>query len=392
MANTRTVGAAGDHTTVGAALAWFQTAAANHQFGAGGDGIGTIEIIDAAGFAEEINIDDLNYNGGAPTSSSHLVLTSDTDSRHAGLWSDSKAHMDSSASSQNAIILITEDYTVIQYLQISQDSSTNSDEAIRVQAGVTGALFSRCILRYGGAAANSTDGIYTGNWTTDFSADNCIIYGFQRGGIHLQNFSGSGTVTGNADHCTVFNCGSDGSTSSGGFVAQAASGTTTNFNLYNCAGIDNTTSSADDFQETLAIGTLTWGGTHNCSSDTSLTTIGLTTGAQESLTSSDTTQSSGTFFVVKELDSPNFDFQLLDTAAGNIPVDNGTNRQGSEPDSRQDFSTDVAGNTRGTVKVDIGASQVSVDVVSGRIMSSLAGAGGLAGMGGIAGHGGGLAG
>ena len=52
-----------------------------------------------------------------------------------------------------------------------------------------------------------------------------------------------------------------------------------------------------------------------------------------------------------------FSLLLLDDAAGNLAAGNATNRQGSEPDGRQDFSVAING-ARPTTNVDIGAAQL----------------------------------
>lgn len=347
MANTRTVGATGkDHTTIGSALSWMQT---NHDFGT--DGIATISIEDNSEYNENNTISGIT---GTPSSTAYLKITVASANRHSGAAGTGHARVRGSTNGQH-VFTISTDFTVIEYLEIQQDSTGGSDEGIRITSGMNDVLISRCII-WSDSSAADTDGVYTGNWAADYSIDNCIIYGWNRGGIHLQNFSGSGTQTANIDYCTLYDCGTT-NTDEGSVVSRRVAGSTNNINCYNTASLDPGTSGRAffDFTSDLA----NWTGTHNACTDTSLTTVGMTTGAQESLTTSATTQSSGSFFVVNNLTAGSEDLTLLDDAAGNLAYGNGTDRSSSEPDSRQNFSIDIAGNTRSTTSPnpDIGASE-----------------------------------
>lgn len=339
---TKTIisGGGGDYTTL---QAWENDADVSGGFWKG-------EIQDNASYAAVT----ISGPTGTPTASNYVWLTVASGNRHAGKFDTGKARLVNTSNGTHCITVST-DFTRIEYLQIHQDSTGSSDEGIRITSGVNDVVISRCIILHDNSSTDG-DGIYAGNYAvTDIHVDHCIIYGFQRVGIHLQNFNGSNTQTWHIDSCTIFNCGSGGEGESGGIHSnfQAAGSGTNNINVYNTACMDTT--NGNDFEET-GTGTHNWTGTHNACSDTSLTSVGLTTSAQESLTSSDTSQGSGTFFVVKDLTGGSEDFQLLDAAAGNIPVDNGVDRSASEPDSRQDFSIDIAGQTRGA-SYDIGASE-----------------------------------
>lgn len=346
MANTRTVGATGaDHTTIGSAVSWFQS---NHNFTT--DGIGTIQIIDSAEYNEVVTISGI---AGTPSSSAYLKLTASAGNRHAGVAGTGHARIRSSTNGSHAIT-VSIDFTLIEYLEIQQDSTGSSDEGVRITSGINDVVISRCII-WTDSAATDTDGVYTGNWAASYSIDNCILYGWARGGIHLQNFGGTETQTANIDYCTIYDCGTSND-DEGGIVSREVSGATNILNIYNTASLDPDISGRAFFDYETAS---TWTGTNNACTDTSLTTVGLTTGAQESLTVSATTQSSGSFFVVNNITAGTEDLLLLDDAAGNLAYGNGTTRVGSEPDSRQDFSLDIAGNTRSTTtpSPDIGASE-----------------------------------
>jgi len=351
MANTRTVGAAGkDHTTISSAVSWFQS---NHNFDT--DGIGTISIEDNAEYNENVSITGLS---GTISSTAYLKITVAEANRHSGVAGTGHARVRGSSSGSH-VFTVSEDFTVIEYLEIQQDSTGESDEGIRITSNIDNVLISRCII-WTDQSISDSDGVYLGNWPATYSIDNCIIYGFNRGGIHCQNYNGSNAQTANIDYCTVYDCGNGGG-DEGGIIAYASgSGSGVTINTYNTASLESGPSGRDFFDRQVS-GTTTWTGTHNSCSDASLSSaaVNLTTGAQESLTISDTTQSTGSYFVVNSLTAGSEDFLLLDDAAGNKAYGNATNRVGSEPDSRQDFSLDIAGNTRSTTgpSPDIGASE-----------------------------------
>jgi len=127
---------------------------------------------------------------------------------------------------------------------------------------------------------------------------------------------------------------------------------------YNTGCFD--TANGNDFANVTETGTTNWVGTNNASSDASLTSRGIATNAQESLTVTATTQSSGSYAIFKNITAGTEDYQLLDESAGNLLIGNAVNRVGSEPDARQDFSLDIVGNTRNTTSPspDIGASDI----------------------------------
>lgn len=360
MANTRTVGASGaDHTTIASAMSWM---AANHTLGV--DGIGKIEIIDSAEYTEEVDVSGIS---GTASITSYIELTASSGNRHSGVAGTGHARLHTNPTSNSAVITVSENFTYIHHLEIHLSSSAGaSDEGIRVIA--SDVLISRNVV-WSTDVSSSKDGIYTGNWNADYSIDNCVIYGFNRGGIHMQNHGSSETQVANIDHCTVYNCGQDaGGIEDGGIVLRGDFGTTTTANIYNTAGIDSNSGSAEDYvMDRNGSSTITWTGTHNADSDGTLTSFSIDTNGQQNLVSADTTQSTGSYFVVNDLTGGSEDLRLLDDAAGNLAEGTGTSRIGSEPDARQDFSLDIAGNTRDTVP-DIGASEyVSDSGVTGTV-------------------------
>lgn len=106
---------------------------------------------------------------------------------------------------------------------------------------------------------------------------------------------------------------------------------------------------------------MTWNGTHNAmdfaTRDDLDGTDNITNWQDATSGEVDTSKSSGAWIVVVSLTAGSENLLMLDEAAGNLLAGNGTDRQGSEPDSRQDYSVDIAGNARPTSNVDIGPHQ-----------------------------------
>ncbi len=350
MANvTSTIGSGGDYATV---TLWEASATVSTGFWKG-------EIQDSAEFNENVTIAGIT---GTPTIANRVWLTSQSGVRHDGT-AGSGARVRGSNNGSH-VFTVSEDFTQIENIEIQQDSTGGSDEAIRITTGINDVLISRCIL-WTDQGISDQDGIYSGDWAMDAVVDNCVIYGFRRAGIHGQNFSGAATQDWDVHFCTINDCGDTSELESGGIHMNNPGGNI-NITVYN-TGAFNTRSTYDDFSESGG-GTTVWAGTNNACSDTSLTNRSIATNAQESLTLIATTQSSGSYFVVKNLTASSEDYQLLDAAAGNLASENGITRVGSEPDTRQDFSLDIVGNARSTTTPgpDIGFSEF-IAVVGGTV-------------------------
>jgi len=345
---TSTIGSGGDYATV---TLWEASATVSTGFWKG-------EIEDNAEFNENVTIAGIT---GTPTIANRVWLTAQSAVRHDGT-SGSGARMRGS-SNGNHVITISEDFTQIENIEIQQDSTGTSDEAIRITSAINDVLISRCIL-WTDQGISDQDGIYTGDWAADAVVDNCVIYGFRRAGIHVQNFLGSAQQDWDIHFCTINDCGDTSELESGGIHVNNPGGDV-NIAVYN-TGCFNTRSTYDDFSESGG-GTTNWSGTNNASSDASLTNLGIATNAQESLTLIATTQSSGSYFVVTNLTAGSEDYKLLDGAAGNLAFENGITRVGSEPDTRQDFALDLTGQTRSTSTPgpDIGCDEFIAVVSSG---------------------------
>ena len=345
VANTRTVGASGkNHTTIASAVSWFQ---ANHNFDT--DGIGTILIEDSAEFNERIVVDGIS---GTPSISAYLKITTALANRHTGAAGTGHARVKDTVGDRAFDIYTS--FTMVEGLEIQSDTGGGSDEAIRIRPNVFDVLITSSVL-WTARSVSQQDGIYSGNWAMSAYVDNCIIYGWHRAGINMQNYSGDTTQNWYIDHVTVYNCGGELSAGSGGIKIGSRFDEQIVFaNVYNTVSVE----SPEDFSNrTAGQGTNNWTGTHNADSDGSLSDLDveIATNAQQNLVATDVSQSSGSFAVFKNLTAGSEDLTLLDDAGGNRLSGTGVSRAGSEPDPRQDFTIDIVGNLRNLTAPNIGA-------------------------------------
>jgi len=317
---------------------------------------------------------------GTPSITSYLWLTTDPANRHSGVAGTGHGRMRGNTNGSH-VLTVSADFTRIDWLEIQQDSTGNSNEGIRVTANVNDALISYCIV-WTDQNVSDQDGIYMGNWLGQVSIDNCIIYGFNRANIHPQRYGTAGAQTWNVDHCTIVDGGATGEFETGAIHARSDSaGQNATINVYNTIGYleyDAYEAFADGDGTTRGTpgGTVTWNGSNNLRGDqgTAAEIDGTdNTTSWQSATDGDAevTKSTGSWVVFGDITAGTENFTLLDDAAGNLAAGNGTDRQESEPDARQDFSIDITGGARSTSTVDIGAHNVSAAAVAGTATAPL---------------------
>lgn len=350
-----------------------------HSMDVGNFGTDTYKgiIQEDAEFNENVT---LTGGTGTPSITSYIWLTTDPANRHAGVAGTGHGRMRGNSNGSH-VVTVDADFTRVEWLEIQQDSTGNSDEAIRMN-GVDNVLIDYCILWTDQSTA-AQDGIRCGSVNiANWRISNCIIYGWSRAGIHFQY--NNATLTIDVDHCTIYDCGDDDNDSIGAIrISSNNAGDVMTIGLFNTWGdISVNSASKEAFADGPPVdrgvptGTVTWNGSHNLATEFSthdeIDGTDNTTDWQDATSSpfiEDTTQTSGSFVVVTSKTGGSEDLTLLDDAAGNLAAGNGTDRQGSEPDARQDFSTAIDG-TRPTVNVDIGASQVSSGAVTTRFIRS----------------------
>ena len=319
------------------------------------------EIQDDSFYQESLVI---NVGGSA---SSYAWLTVHPDNRHYGVTG--------AGASVRYIHVDNASYTHLSWLEIHCDASSNDGIKLEDSDHV---LIDYCIIRSsrGAEAGSHSDGIVTDNGSNQTTyVSNCIIYGWARAGILSDSSAPGSNKTKHfyLDHNTIISNDYVASADPEGgpiYVWMDGTGSVCNVYMYNnIFNIDEGTHQgvADgDYQSrgVYTYGQVNWYGSNNSpgvQTDTdgdmdpkSVDAVTLWKVHNSMVT---TTQSSGTYLVVKNMTHGSEDFLLLDDEAGNSAAGNGVNRQGSEPDPRQDFSIDIKGCIRPTTGVDIGAHQ-----------------------------------
>lgn len=349
----------GDYTSI---AAWNN--AAEHASTINGGDIYKGVISDNNAYNESITI-----NAGSPTSSAYTWLTVASANRHAGVWDTGKARITYDGGN-TAVFQLESDYVFLEWLQIHRPASGSigdSDEGIRVTSTAdTGCLISRCIIWTDEEDTNDLNGIYIGNWSiTSLYIDHCVVYGWTRSGLHAQMFSGSPNQQWYVDHCAIAFCGEPGETEASCMAINVASGaasaTIDSYNSWYLGDVDGGDPRELNDLNHIGSGSGTLDGSNNAygTVDTALTLnwtssqVATSEVPVDSNTAGEVIITDATAPVTSATDLTPQDL------ANNILLTNGTDRQGSEPDARQDFSVDIAGNSRGTTDVDIGPWQIS---------------------------------
>lgn len=342
---TRTVAASGaDHTTIAAALSWFQS---NHDFDT--DGIARIQITDTSSYTISSSLT-LNGIPGTPAIDAYLEVTSNASDPFSGPTINC-------THSSSGCLHVDMDFTYIHNLYFELNNTSNSTECIRVLADSDSVLISRNVF----IALNQQsdqDGIYTGNWTiTDLRIDNSVFVGFARAGINIQRYTTSSNQSIEIDSCSIAVGTISGESDGGGIIRNTGStspfGGTVDVTVYNTFVYDyKDNSNADFFNQSAAVDG-SYYGSNNISEDTSAESN--FTSSYDSVTFTESSPSSGENAWLTEID--NADETLIDLSiAGEnayTVTGNGVDRTGSEPDARQDFSTDIMGTNRASTP-DIG--------------------------------------
>lgn len=345
---TKTVAASGaDYTTISGALGWFQS---NHDFDT--DGIARILITDTSTYTISSSIS-LTGISGTPSITAYLEVTSNASDPFSGPTLN--LTQTSTGGLENNL-----DYTHIHNLSFQLNNTSNSTECIRLQPNNSDNVL---ISRNSFVALQQSyqqDGIYFNNGAfSNVRISNNYFAGFRRAAIHLQNYSSTATLTADIRFNSIasFSTELDG----GGILfREPASNGDVSATLYNNLIYGHTTT-RDNYR--LYAGTPTLTGSNNISDDT--TAESNFTSSYDSVTFTESEPSSGENAWLTEIDDAtetNLDLSIVGENAYTV-TGNGVDQAGSEPDSRQDFSIDIMGNSRGATP-DIGAFEF-VDVSVG---------------------------
>ena len=327
----------GDYTTISSAVAASNVSSGYYK----------IEIDDSNSYNESITFSPAT---GTATSSNYLWLTVSEANRHSGVAATS-GHARVASGGSNNTFFINHDYGRIEYLQIDQ---LGTGRPVNFRAN--NLLMSRCIVK-GTASVNG--GVFVGPESTAAFIDNCLIQTCERGLYVNNSYVGAANVY--VDQCTIVD-----SSGSANIYLYSVYGNALTTNFYN-NGLAGVGSGADINLLNNDTHLIAHSGSHNAW-DTDTTYFYSSTGSYTSsqdissggLTTTTTTANA---MIVTDLTSGSENYTPVPaTGAGsNLLLTNGTNRQGSEPDARQDFSTDIRGAARPTTagKIDIGAFQIT---------------------------------
>ena len=325
----------GDYTTIVSA-----EAAANIS-----TGYYKIEIDDSSEYSGPVVVN----VSGTPTINNYVWITVSEGNRHAGVAGTGHARL--RIGQFAAGVDLDSDYARLEYLEI--DGAGNAASCAYIKQD--NILVSRCIMH--GAQRGM-------NWlmSTTSAIDNCLIYDNDIG-----IFTGTNTsinLIDNVDYCTIVdNAGSLANETNIRWYMFRTNETVT-ANLYNVVLGDGNN---QDMYVEYNSNRLTLNGSHNAW-DTDTSQLGSAT---NNLTNSQDISSGGVTtitttanaYIVDDLSpgAENYTPVPATGAGSNLVLGNGVNRQGSEPDPRQDFSTDIRGAARPTSagKIDIGAFQIT---------------------------------
>ena len=301
--------------------------------------------------------------------SSYQWLSANSAHVTSGVWNTSDARMHYGGGLA-AVVILSGTYARADLFNIYRNATGSmgaSDEGIRVNGD--NCLASRMVIWTDEDSVAQCDGVTCQAAFDDsaktFCMDNMVIYGWGRGGFHQNYHHASNTV--NIDHSTIVYNGNTTTDANCGNLRHNATGSNgANVNIYNnLVATAKNGVNAEDMNSGFSSGNgPDYAGSHNASRGSAerFSTGGVSSDSTSSWQddSTGTTDSTAaTAFIVTDFTGiATFDFTPVDHA-NNLLLTNGTNRIGSEPDSRQDFSTDIAGNTRHTTNVDIGAFQIS---------------------------------
>lgn len=292
------------------------------------------------GFQDTTAITIDGFTGNSVTN--YIKVHTSAAARHAGKAGTSGYRLITSTGGSHSIH-VKEAYTRIEGLEIKQASTGSSDEGIRVET--THAKIRNCVIWTDGATADQ-DGIFTGLWAiTSLEIENCIIYGWTRAGIHLQNYDQSYTQNVYVRNCTIYDCGASGETESGAINVRNGASSTINITVYNTIGVD-TASTYSDFS--YVGNDATWSGTNNLTSDATANHGGLSGGLESRTVTTNASPGTGDWVIFTNVTGGSEDFHLQNSAE-NDALDAGTSLSGN-------FTDDIDSDTRSDTW-DIGADE-----------------------------------
>jgi len=338
---------AGDYTTISSANAASDVSTGYYKM-----------VVDDQGeYTSSIN---LTPNTGTATASNYVWLTVSEGNRHSGVAGTGHARI-----VRGPTLVILGDYSRLEYLELK--GTAGGGQVVLVNGQNT--LVSRCIIRSQSSITDYGIRVNASPGTRSAFVDNTLIYNVQYAGVDgIDNGSYSGSIY--CDFVTIAECGVGGGTYRHVGLRVGVNTAGWSVNLYNCALAGNGVydySAGNGFTATGGWASITDAGSNNAwdNDDTWYAANSGSFSSSQTLSGGlTTTTTTANAMIVTDLTTNTEDYTpVVATGAGsNLLLGTGVNRQGSEPDSRQDFSTDIAGNPRPTKagSIDAGAFQITV--------------------------------
>jgi hypothetical protein len=212
--------------------------------------------------------------------------------------------------------------TTIDGLVLKQFGLGASDEGIHYANAGTNTI--RDSILCAASEVEDQDGLYSFNQSVTVNVENCIAYGWGRGGINCQ-LTGAYTATWNINSFTAWNCGDDGSQFSGkgGIVAWPSHASSTlNYNVFNSVAVDCSAGLAEDYSlYTSSSGTDNWDIHNSIDSDNTIASRDASAvGCLASRTATDTASpGAGDWVIFQDITTalPNVDLRLQDNSTDN---------------------------------------------------------------------------
>lgn len=198
-----------------------------------------------------------------------IIISQSNPSYHNGIYDESANHYRLEVSGASHNITVNNTGCVIDGPAINSASATVSQECFRMAINAGTLTISNCLI-LSSVDANDKDGVYAGNLGCTINIENCMIYGYNRAGLHGQASSvpGPRIQTWNINSCSIYSCARQTTETDGGGINVNLNDAdvTYNINVFNSYLLDCSSVSADCFNQVGAAATVNWN-IDNCIAD-----------------------------------------------------------------------------------------------------------------------------
>jgi hypothetical protein len=241
---------------------------------------------------------------------------------HPGYWNPALNHYRLVTTGTGHSLELSGAFTAtIDGIAIEQGGTSTSSEVFRCVPGASDSVTIKNSLLRCSTNSNQQDCIYTGFNTTigPVTIEQCILWGANRAGLHVQNNNGNATV--NVNSSTIWGNALGGGSTDGGIRAQQNTGTVI-INVQNSLVVGNKTGAGEDFDQSTA--NITWNISNSISSDATISALlDSGSGNLENKTPSDDAGAGANSVVFQNITSAPYDLRLKEatTKANNSAHD-----------------------------------------------------------------------